>query len=190
MEAKIIKRKCLLDDFFKVDELIVQHQKFSGGWSKEVRRLNLERGESVAVLIYLEDKDHFVLVRQFRIAVYETGGSGWIEEIVAGVLDEDNPLECAKRECIEEAGYEIEKFEYVGHIYSSPGITTESVHLYIGYCKSVDQKHPGGGLVHEHEDIEIVEISTEKALENLNNGYYHDGKTILALSYFFLNWLK
>lgn len=187
MDVNIVKRKRLLDDFFKVDEIHLRHQTFSGDWSETVRRLNFERGEAVAVLIYLEDTDQFVLVRQFRFAVYETGGEGWIEEVVAGILDEDAPLDCARRECIEEAGYEIGRFDYLGTYFVSPGASTERIHLYTGYCQSADRKHPGGGLDHEHEDIEVRVIPREEAFRNLRNGVYTDAKTVMCLQHFLLS---
>ncbi len=142
----------------------------------------------MAVLIYLEDKDSFVLVRQFRYAVYEAGESGWINEIVAGVLDDESPIECAKRECLEETGYAIQKFKYLGCVFSTPGITSEQVHLYIGFCKSTDKVNEGGGVDHEHEDILVVEIPREKAVKMLNNLDFTDMKTILVLQNFFANY--
>ena len=184
MEVKILESKRVLDDFFQVDDVVLQHEKFSGSLSKPVRRLNLERGEAVAALIYVQDKESFILVRQFRFAAYVSSNNGWIDEIVAGVLEDDNPLECAKRECIEETGYEINKFNKIGFVYSTPGITSERVHLYIGYCKSSDKKYDGGGLDTEHEDIQIIEIAKEDAYKKAAQGDFKDGKTILAIQHF------
>jgi len=186
VQVKIIENKNLLNDYFKVDGITLKHEKFDGSWTQPVRRLNLERGQAVAVLIYLQDKEAFVLVRQFRYAVYDTGEDGWIDEIVAGVLEHNNPLECAKRECIEETGYEVSEFDKIGFVFASPGITTERVHLYIGICNSSDKKYEGGGLPEEHEDILIKEISKKEAYQKLINGEFSDGKTILALQHFFL----
>jgi GDP-mannose pyrophosphatase NudK len=184
MKVKILESKRVLDDFFQVDDVTLQHEKFSGSLSEPVRRLNLERGEAVAVLIYLQDKDSFVLVRQFRFAAFVSSDSGWIDEIVAGVLEDDDPLECAQRECIEETGYEITNFDKIGFVYSTPGITSERVHLYIGYCNSQDKKHKGGGLDTEHEDIKIIEIPKNVAYKKVAQGEFKDGKTILAIQHF------
>ena len=187
MKVKILNRERLLDDFFKVDVATLQYEKFNGGWSEPVRRFNLERGEAVAVLIYLEDIDRFVIIRQFRYAAFQRGESGWIDEIVAGVIDPgEEPVESARRECIEETGYEIERFEHIATAFSSPGITTERVYIYIGYCTSEDKNYSGGGLDEEHEDIEIVELSREDACRKLLNKEFMDGKTILALQHFFM----
>ncbi|MEJ2544537.1 MAG: NUDIX domain-containing protein [Calditrichaceae bacterium] len=184
MKVKILKSKRVLDDFFQVDDVILQHEKFSGSLSEPMRRLNLERGEAVAVLIYLQDRESFILVRQFRFAVHVSSDSGWIDEIVAGVLEDDNPLECAKRECIEETGYEINKFDKIGYIYATPGITSERIHLYIGYCNSWDKKYEGGGLDTEHEDIKIIELPKAQAYTKAAQGEFKDGKTILTIQHF------
>ena len=188
MEVKIIKNERLLDDYFQVDSIDLQFEQFSGGLSRPVRRLNLDRGEAVAVLIYLRDTEKFILINQFRYAPYSVGQDGWVEEIVAGVLDEEDPLACAHRECIEESGYEINDFKHIASVFSSPGITSEFVHLYIGFCDSSDKKHEGGGLDSEHEDIKIIELSKEEARQRLQQRKINDGKTILALQHFFLNY--
>ncbi len=190
MDVKILKEERILDDFFQVDSVQLQFEKFSGGLSAPVRRLNLERGEAVAVLIYLRDTDKFILIRQFRYAAYAADGDGWIDEIVAGVLDEEDPLSCARRECIEESGYEIDDFRLIASVFSTPGITTERVHIYLGLCRSTDKKYPGGGLDEEHEDIRIVELGRREAKRRLQEKGFKDGKTILALQYFFLNFEK
>lgn len=184
MNVKILKKETLLKDFFKVDVVELQHEKFAGGWGNSIRRLNLDRGEAAAVLIYLEDKDSFVLVRQFRYAVYESGGDGWIDEVVAGVLENDTPIECAKRECLEETGYRIRRLEKMGSVYSTPGITSERVHLFIGFCKSADKIKKGGGVDHENEDIQVLEIPRKELLNKLNKHELNDMKSIILLQYF------
>ncbi len=186
MKVEILERNRLLDDFFKIDVVKLKFKKFSGKWSNTVRRLNFERGESVGVLIYVRDKDVFVLVRQFRFSVYEAGEEGWLDEIAAGILDDPSPLTCAKRECIEETGYEISDFDEVGSIFVTPGASTERIHLFIGYCNSEDKKYIGGGLEEENEDLLIIELPRREAYQKLLNGEFNDGKTIIALQQFFL----
>ncbi|MHB2149110.1 NUDIX domain-containing protein [Calditrichota bacterium LG25] len=189
MKVKIIKKERLLDDFFKVDSAELIHEKFDGTLSPVVRRLNLERGQAVAVLIHLTDRDSLVLIRQFRYAVYEAGEDGWIDEIVAGVLDDESPEACARRECLEEAGYQLERLEHMATIYVSPGITTERIHIFIGYTDSTKRINDGGGLESENEDIQVVEWTREEAFKKLMNKEIEDGKTLLAIQHFFLNEL-
>ncbi|MBD3223701.1 MAG: NUDIX domain-containing protein [Caldithrix sp.] len=186
VRVKIFREDRLLDDFFQVDVAELKHETFDGQWSPLVRRFNLNRGEAVAILIYVQDSDRLIMVRQFRYAVHVTEQNGWIDEIVAGVVEGDNAVSCAYRECIEEAGYEIKDLQEIATIYSSPGITTERIHVFIGYCDQKDKKHAGGGVESENEDIKLVELSREEAYNRLINRRIKDGKTLLALQHFFL----
>ncbi len=189
MQVKILNSNRVFNKYFQIDEVDLQFEKFSGDLSKNVRRYNLVRSEAAAVLIYLRDKEKFVFISQFRYAPYSAGQDGWVEEITAGVFDgNEDPLSCARRECIEESGYEIDEFEHIASVFSSPGITSEFVHLYIGFCNSTDKKHKGGGLDSEHEDIKIIELSKQEAKQRLKEKKIYDGKTILALQHFFLNY--
>jgi ADP-ribose pyrophosphatase len=57
----------LLDDFFKVDEVIVAHRRYDGTMSGDERRLVFERGEAVAVLLFDARVRSVVVVEQFRL---------------------------------------------------------------------------------------------------------------------------
>ena len=74
--VEIRSQKRLFDDFFKIDELIVLHQRYDGSMSGAERRLVFERGDAVAVLLFDADARSVVLVEQFRpptlIAIAET----------------------------------------------------------------------------------------------------------------------
>lgn len=188
MKVKILKKKRLVEDFLSIDAVMLQHTKIDGEWSSPMRRLNINRGEASAVLIYLTDTDRFVMVNQFRYAVYENNEAGWIDEIVAGVFDDnDTAEECARREAIEETGYVIDHLKKIGKIYVSPGITNEQISIFIGLCKSSDKQFKGGGVSHENEDIRIIEYKKQQAFNMLDSGCFRDGKTVIALQYFRMN---
>ena len=188
MKVKILEKKKILDNFFRIDDVRLQFERFDGEWSNPVHRYNLDRGEAAGALIYLTDKQSFVFVRQFRYAVFSKEKEGWIDEIVAGVMEgNDTPLSCIRRECIEEAGYQIDRFHPMGWFYVSPGITNERIHLFIGLCTRQCKKFSGGGLREEDEDLQLIEIPREEAAQKLKEGYFKDGKTLLALQFFFLN---
>ncbi len=188
MDVKIQKTERLLSGFFDVDKVTLQYERFNGSFSESVHRYNLLRGQAVAVLIFLEDTKELVLIRQFRYAVYKAGGEGWITEVVAGVMDAgESPEVCARRECLEESGFKLNRLEKIATVFSTPGITTEQIHIFLGISTSKDQLHAGGGLEEEHEDIQLLFLSIDEAFRMLKEQRFEDAKTILALQYFLLN---
>ncbi len=188
MEVKILKTERLLSGFFDVDKATLQYERFDGHFSETVHRYNLLRGQAVAVLIYLEDTKQVVLIRQFRYAVYRAGGDGWITETVAGVIDAgESPETCAKRECLEESGFKLKRLEKIATVFSTPGITTEQIHIFFGISTSGDQIQAGGGLEEEHEDIQLLYLTRDEVIKALKEQRFEDAKTILALQYFLLH---
>lgn len=186
MKVELLKSEHLLDGFFKVEKAILKHEKYNGSMSEIVVRYNLIRGEAVEILIYLEDTGQLVLVRQFRYAVHSKGENGWIIEAVAGVMDSDSPVDCARREILEETGFNIDRLQYVNSVYSTPGITTEKTHLFIATTRSENRAHDGGGLEHEHEDIEVVFVTPQQAKEMIERREIIDAKTIVLIQHFLL----
>jgi ADP-ribose pyrophosphatase len=188
MKVKLINQKRLMDGFFKIDKVKLQFEKIDGSFSKPVKRFHIDRGQAAAAVIFLRDVQELVFVKQFRYAHYSAGKGGWTTEIVAGLLDGDSPMECIKRECREETGYELEKVEKICTFFATPGITNEKVHLFAGVTSSVLKKYKGGGLEEEEEDIQVIRFPVAEVKERLKNHYFDDGKTIIALQHFFLFW--
>ena len=50
-------------------------------------------------------------------------------ETCAGLLDNDSPEECIRKEAIEETGYAVGKVEKLFEAYMSPGGVTELLHF-------------------------------------------------------------
>lgn len=184
-KVDIEKRALLLDDFFKVEEAHVSYEKFDGTMSPPVRRLNLERGDAVAAVLNNRARQRVILVSQFRYATLAKG-TGWMTELVAGVVDEgETPEETVRREILEEAGYETEKLERISCFYSTPGITSERIFLYYAETRGDGPVAAGGGLTHENEDIQVLELPLDEALRKVESGEIADAKTIIGLM-----WLK
>jgi ADP-ribose pyrophosphatase len=75
------------------------------------------------------DRDHVVLLRQFRHAA---GGTIW--EVPAGKLDRgEDPAVCAVRELEEETGYRAGRVVQTGSVLTTPGFTDERIHLFCAY---------------------------------------------------------
>jgi nudix-type nucleoside diphosphatase (YffH/AdpP family) len=104
-------------------------------------------------------------------------------EACAGLLDKDNAEDCIKRETEEETGYKITEVRKIFEAYMSPGSVTELLYFFVAeYSKSM-KVHEGGGIEHEQENIEVLEIPVQQAMEMIGNGEIKDGKTIMLLQY-------
>lgn len=189
MKVRILKETREYDGFFKIDKAVLQYEKFNGEMSEEITRLNFERGDAVAVLLYDEEKNSVILVEQFRYPAYVRNGPGWILEIVAGIIDKGrDAVSVARAELLEEAGYEVDDLEFISRFYVSPGGTSERIHLYLGLAHR--KIGSGGGLMSEHEDIQVVEIPLDEALKMVATGEICNATTIIALQWLELKKLR
>lgn len=180
-KVEIERRSRLLDDFFKVDEALIRYERFDGQMSPTVRRLNFERGDSVAIVMFNPAKGKLLLVNQFRYPSYEKG-PGWMTETIAGMIDSDETAEeSARREVEEEMGYQLSRLEHISTFYVSPGGSSERIVLYYAEVAAADKNEKGGGLSSESEDIITLELSLEDAVQQIQNGQITDAKTIIGI---------
>lgn len=172
----------LLDDFFKVDEVRLSHERFDGSMSEEQRRLVVERGDAAAGLLVDPDRRKVILVNQFRLPTREkSAGGGWILETAAGIIrDGETPEACLVREVHEETGYQITKADPVATFFSSPGGSTERILLFCAEVRRANRIGAGGGLRYDGEDIELVEIDFEDFFARLGAREFSDPKIIIA----------
>ncbi len=185
-KVKILSECREYDGFFKIDKAVIQYEKFNGKMSPEITRLNFNRGDSVAVLLYNKDNDSVILVKQFRYPAYVNNGPGWLLELIAGMIDKGRDAKAVIRsELMEEAGYEVGNLKYLFQFYVSPGGSSEKVYLYIADCyRKVGQ---GGGIESENEDIQVLEIPLEKAMEMIRTGEICDAKTIIGIQWLWID---
>ena len=87
------------------------------------------------------------------------------------------------RETFEEVGVEVKALRHAFDTFASPGSLTELISCFIGTYDAASRTAPGGGLMHEGEDIEIVEIGLNEALAMIRDGRIIDAKTIALLQY-------
>ncbi len=185
MHAKrvnIIEKRRLLDDFFKVDEVRLTHERFDGSMSEEQRRLVFERGDAAAGLLVDPDRRKVILINQFRLPTRDKiAGGGWILETAAGMIrDGETPEACLIREVYEETGYQLTKADPVATFYASPGGSTERIFLYCADIRRTDKTGAGGGTPRDGEDIELVEIDLEDFFARLAAREFADAKIIIA----------
>jgi len=184
----ISERRTVYRGYFRIDHFRLRHRLFAGGWSPELSREVFLRHDAVGILLYDPARDALVLIEQFRLAAHLAGFAAWQLEIVAGIIDkEEPPAAVARREAQEEAGLTvIGEAVPIHRFLTSPGGSTETVDL---FCGRVDASAAGGihGLADESEDIRVVVKSSEEAMRLLNAGKIENGYTLLALHWFAAN---
>ena len=120
--------------------------------------------DSVAILIYHKEKELFILVKQFRPAVYLNNENGMTVELCAGIVDKDLSLvEIAKEEIEEECGYlvPLQSIERITSFHTSVGFAGSRQTLYFVEVDESMKVSEGGGV--DHEQIEVVYLPVDQA---------------------------
>lgn len=179
----IEKTEILSDNWYTLKKITFNIQRKDGTTETQSREA-YDRGNGAVILLYNPETKNIVLTRQFRMPTYLNGNpSGMLIEACAGLLDNDNPEDCIKRETEEETGYKISKVEKVFEAYMSPGSVTEILHFFIAEYSNDMKVADGGGLEHEGENIEVLEFSFETALQMIDSGEIKDAKTIMLIQH-------
>ncbi|UNY98826.1 NUDIX domain-containing protein [Zhouia spongiae] len=181
--VKINSVQILSNDWYTLKKVNFDYKTLDGNIQNQSREV-YDRGNGAVVLLYNEENKTIVLTRQFRMPTYLNDNTdGMMIEAPAGLLDDDNPQDCIIREIEEETGYRVEKVEKVFESYTSPGAVTEILHFFMACYTPAMKVSKGGGKEEEHEDIEVVEMPFEKALQMIHSGEIRDAKTIMLLLY-------
>tara|TARA_R110002074_G_scaffold257269_2_gene429715 strand:+ start:875 stop:1456 length:582 start_codon:yes stop_codon:yes gene_type:complete len=188
-KVKNIKREILSDNWYTLNKYTFEYQKPDGSWETQQREA-YDRGNGAAILLYNTKKGSVVLTKQFRMPTYVNGNDdGMMIEVCAGLLDGDNPADCVRKETEEETGYKISNVKKVMQPYMSPGSVTEILYLFVGEYDESMKVSEGGGAENETENIEVLELDFEKAMDMITTGEINDSKTIMLLQYAKLNGL-
>jgi ADP-ribose pyrophosphatase len=181
----ILLREVLFQGYFRVERLHVQHERFDGALSPVFTREIFHRSPAVAgVLLFDPQHDKVVLVEQFRIAPAAANQDPWLTEIVLGMVDaNETPEQAARREVLEETGCEVLDLLPIANYYSSPGGTTEYIHLYAG--RIVAPADEGiFGIDTENEDIKVHVLDAARAISLVYANKIRDAQTLIALQWF------
>ncbi len=167
MDEKTVKSERIYEGKvinLRVDMVELPDRKYS-------KREIVEHSGAVGVLAITPD-GKVILVKQFRKPVESV-----LLEIPAGRIETDEePLNSAKRELVEETGYSSDKITKMLDFYTSPGFSNEVIHIYLA-----EELVEGEACPDEDEYIEVVYLSIEEAVEMVKNGEIKDSKTIVAL---------
>ena len=125
-----------------------------------------------AAIVAIDADNCVCLLTQYRHAA-----NGWIRELPAGKIDNrEPPLNTAQRELAEEAGRSATNWTYLGQYFSSPGVFTEIIHLYLATGLS-----PISSQLEEHEVLQAEWLPFAKAIEMVHSGELCDGKSLIGM---------
>ena len=180
---KIIKNEILSDNWYTLRKITFEQQHKDGHWEKMSREA-YDRGNGAVILLYNKKTQSVILTSQFRMPSYLNGNeSGYLIECCAGLLDKDNPEECIKRETEEETGYKISDVKKIFEVYMSPGSVTEMLYFFVAEYTKEMKVSEGGGAHDETENIEVLELPFQHAVDMISTGEIKDAKTIMLLQY-------
>lgn len=180
---KIINKEILSDNWYTLNKITFEYLK-SDGTREVLSREAYDRGNGATILLYNKENQTVILTRQFRLPTYINGNeNGMLIETCAGLLDLDNPEVAIKRETEEETGYKIKDVKKVFEAYMSPGSVTEILYFFVAEYSKDMKVSEGGGHHDEQENIEVLEMSFNVAVDMITTGEIKDGKTIMLLQY-------
>jgi len=186
-KVKILDTVILSDHWYILKKITYEYLRNNGTTQLQTREV-YDRGNGAAILLYNKEQKKVILTRQFRLPAFVNGSASGMEiEACAGLLDNDNPEDCIRRETEEETGYKISHVRKIFEAYMSPGSVTEMLYFFVAEYTNDMKVNDGGGIHHEEEDIEVLEIDFDEALQMIGTGEIRDGKTIMLLQYAKLN---
>lgn len=176
-----VQSELLSDNWYVLRKFSYDLIKRNGERQPQTREV-YDRGNGATILLYNKIKKTVLLIKQFRMPTYVNGNAtGMLLETCAGLLDNDSPEDCIRKEAIEETGFAVGKVDKLFEAYMSPGSVTEIVHFFAAQYDESQRQNAGGGV--EDEDIDVLEVPFAEALEMIKDGRIKDGKTIMLLQH-------
>ena len=185
--VNILQTDILSNNWYTLKKITYEYRKKDGTLKVQDREA-YDRGNGATILLYNKDTKTVILTRQFRLPTFINGNAdGMLIEACAGLLDKDNPEDCIRRETEEETGYKITDVRKIYEAYMSPGSVTEILYFFVAAYTSSMKVSEGGGVEHEQENIEVLEMPFIEAWQMMQDGIIKDAKTIMLLQYAKLN---
>lgn len=125
-----------------------------------------------SAIVPITPEGRVLLVRQYRHPLRD-----FVLEIPAGVIETgEDPLVCATRELEEETGFRCQNLKFISKFYTSVGISTEAIYLYLA-----ESLEPGIQHLDPDEFLTVEPYPIEEAVQMVFDGRITDGKTIAGL---------
>ena len=162
----------------KSEELLLETRRFSVTRiasrlaSNRIKHREVIRHPGSVVILPLLDEGQICLIENHRVAVDRV-----LIELPAGTLDAgEAPLDCARRELIEETGFRPGQLDLLTSFYAAPGILDERMHLFVAR-----ELTPGEPAREEEEEIRNRVVSWSQAWQMIDSGEIQDAKTLIGL---------
>lgn len=176
----ISRTETLSDGFLRLDRVHLEQTR-RDGTRQAVSREVLRQREACAVLPHDPSRGTVLLVCQLRLPALLTEGTGYLIEAAAGIVEHGSPEDTVREEAEQELGCTLRSLRPVFVLYSSPGASTERIHLFLAEYAASDRTGSGGGLAEEGEDIEVIEMPLADAVAMARRGEIVDMKTVVLL---------
>ncbi|MDI3312111.1 MAG: NUDIX hydrolase [Thermoanaerobacterium sp.] len=151
----------------RVDDVVLPNGKIA---TREI----VEHNGGVSILA-INKNGKIIMVEQYRKPAEKM-----LIEIPAGKLNiGEKPLECAKRELMEETGYIAKELKHLFSFYPSPGFSTEILHLFLA-----DDLEKGISNTDPDEFLNVHEYTIDEIRDIMQKGLIEDAKTLIALLYY------
>jgi len=147
----------------KIEEYMINDVKF---------KVEKVEHPGAVVIIPVGEEDNIIYLKQYRAPIDK-----WIIELPAGTIKENEEIEeTAKRELLEEVGYETDNLTLIGSIYPSPGYSSEILYIFVArnLVKSKPKREP-------HEILIVEKAPLKDLLDMVYENKIKDAKTIAAL---------
>lgn len=181
-QPRIVERKRVFEGWNTFDLLTIEAPGSDGTPVRHLREI-IDHGDAAVVLTIDRARGVALLVRQWRTGlVAEDSPDAYLLEACAGILDPgETPEETARREAEEEMGLKLGALRSLGSILPTPGTLTERMYLFVAEVSEADRIETGGGVAHEGEAIEVVEMPLAELYAMAESGALEDAKTLVIV---------
>lgn len=153
--------------------LTIKHFQTDDGLQHEFSTWHKEHSMNAAVIALTPERE-VVVAYQFR-----AGPEQWMFDLPGGSAEPDEtPEQAARRELLEETGYEAGRLVYLGPHYRD-AYTNETDHYFIGYDCVRSGKSHHADETEDDQGLEVRLISVDDLLHNATHAAMTDASAVL-----------